>query len=343
MALIGTRRGGVHARWLAACPEFPVVAVACAGDVAAARALVMEHHPRARITTDALSLVRQGGIDMVVVASPTDAHYGVVDEALRRGLLVVCETPLAPDVSAARKLADLAASTPGQGVVPFQWRESPALRWARASLAEAETGELLTVTIDLHDDSHVGPRTPWPWRQQLRTAGGGALADLGVHAFDLLPWLTGLDLWEVTSSWTHRTLDLRSAAAGPVGVDVDDVAQAELRPFGSPARARVMVSRITPGRRQLRLTALGTRGRLEVTVNAGDGSGVMTLDTGARSRQKLFDPHPMNPYRRLADDLTVRSSASSVASFDDGLAALHLVEVVLAGSRTESLLGPADQ
>lgn len=326
IALVGTRRGSVHARWLAQCPEFSVTAVACAEDTDTAAEVVRAHHPHAEVTTDALSLIRHGRIDAVAVASPTHSHHELVSAALTRGLLVVCETPLAADRRSALELAELAHTKDARAFVAFQWRENPALRHARQAMAGGQIGELLTIGVDIHDDSHVGTFSPGH-RRERRAYGGGALAELGAHAFDLVPWLTGMGFWEVASAWTHRIHDRRHTAHGAVSVDVDDVAQVELRTLDHPTRARVMVSRASATKPQLAVTALGDRGVIHVTANAADGSGLFTLSTGTRDAQRLFGAHPMNPYRRVADDLA--SGAGSAPGFDDGLAALTLVDAAL--------------
>ncbi|MEU4209501.1 Gfo/Idh/MocA family oxidoreductase [Streptomyces sp. NPDC026206] len=315
IALIGSGRGARHADWLAACPGFAV----------------------AQPGADALTLIRQGGLEAVVVATPTHTHATLVTEALQREMLVVCETPLAQNAPAALKLAELAASLGSRAHVPFQWRENTALRSARTSLLQGAIGELIALDIDISDDSHAGPATPSPWREQRESAGGGALAHLGCHAFDLLLWSTGMNTWEVESAWTHRVHDTRRGPAGPVDVDVDDVAQVELRPLGHPARARVAVSRVTPGRRKLEFAALGTRGTVRVAADTTDGSAVLTLATGARTRQELTGPDPMNPYRRLADDLA--TGTVTLATFDDGLAAVNLMDAALRKSTEGSRAG----
>lgn len=322
IAVIGAGRGTQHSQWMAACQEFTIVGIAAQKDEAAAIELVTRH-PGAEVTRDALSLIRKEGLKGVVVATPTHAHEALVAEALRRDLLVVCETPLAESASAALKLAELATSRGSRAYVPFQWRENTALQSARSIILEGSIGELVALDIEIREDSHVGPGTPAPWREQANSAGAGALADLGCHAFDLLLWATGIHTWEVASAWAHRIHDLRRGP-GPVAVDVDDVAQVELRPLGHEARARAMVSRVSPEQHELEFTALGTRGTVRVVADTKDGSAVFTLTTGSRSLRELTGAHDMNPYRRLASDLTTGSV--SLPTFDDGLAAVNLLQ-----------------
>ncbi len=321
-ALIGTRRGAVHARWLTAAPGFTVVGVAHDRDERTAAALAARH-PGAQVTSDALSLVKRQDVDLVVVAVPPTVCEEVVALALRRGVRVVCEMPLAADRHTALRLAELAAESGAPAHASFQWRYNEALRQARSRVLGGEVGEVVAVDITLYDDSHLGPGTRWPWRQ--RAGAGGALLELGTHALDLVRWTTAVPVWDVGSAWTHRLHDTRRGPHGPVPVEVDDVAQVELRAYARDTRARVMVSRVDPERR---LTAVftGSRGVLEVRVDGADGSGVVTLRTGSRSVNRVTGPDDMNPYPRLVPD----TALDGVATFDDALAALTSAHAALA-------------
>ncbi|MFF8035471.1 MULTISPECIES: Gfo/Idh/MocA family protein [unclassified Streptomyces] len=322
VALIGSRRGAVHARWLSATPGFTVVGIAHDGDERAAAALAA-HHPGAQVTADALSLVKREDVDMVVVAVPPAAAEDVLALALRRGVRVVSEMPLAADRDTALRLTELAAAGGARACASFQWRCNEALGQARSWVLGGDVGELLAVDVTLYDDSHLGPGTRWPWRQ--RAGSGGALLELGTHAFDLVRWATAVPVWDVCSAWTHRVSDTRRGPRGPVRVEVDDVAQVEMRAFGRDTRARVMVSRVGPEHRLVAVFT-GSKGVLEVRADGTDGSGVVTLRTGSRSVRRVTGPDGMNPYPRLAAD----TALGAVATFDDALAALTSAHAALA-------------
>lgn len=77
-----------------------------------------------------------GDVDGVVVSTPTSTHADVVTEALELGAPVFVEKPLAPDVAAARRLADAA---PERLFVMDKWRYHPGV----TELARiARSGEL---------------------------------------------------------------------------------------------------------------------------------------------------------------------------------------------------------
>ncbi|MHC3470897.1 Gfo/Idh/MocA family protein [Streptomyces sp. 7R007] len=322
VALIGTRRAATHAQWLAAAPGFTVTAIAYDTDERAAVQLAARH-PGAEVTADALSLIKREDVDMVVVATPPRAHEEIVALALRRDVRVVCETPLAADRTTALRLAELAAIRGTRAHASFPWRHNQGLREARSRMLGEEIGEIVAIDLVLHDDSHLGPGTRWPWRQ--RRGEGGALMELAPHAFDLLRWMTDVAVWEVRSAWTHRLSDTRRGPHGDTAVEVDDVAQVELTAFGRATRARVMASRVCP-ERSMEVVLTGSKGILRIKADPSDGSSVLTLRTGSRSVQRLTGPDDMNPYTHFDDD----ALSATTATFDDALAALASAHTALA-------------
>src|SRR5918997_604531 len=65
------------------------------------RAQVHEDHPGVPVA-DSIEALVGVGVDAVVVSTPASTHAAVVEDALRRGLPVVCDKPVAMNVDEAR-------------------------------------------------------------------------------------------------------------------------------------------------------------------------------------------------------------------------------------------------
>jgi predicted dehydrogenase len=63
-----------------------------------------------RVYDDAAELTDSGEVDAIAVATPVSTHYGVTARALKRGIHVLVEKPLAASVSEAEELVALAAA-----------------------------------------------------------------------------------------------------------------------------------------------------------------------------------------------------------------------------------------
>lgn len=188
-----------------------------------------------------------GRVDAAVVALPNNLHAPVSIDLLRRGIPVLVEKPMALTV---RECDDMIAAAGESGAVlavGLDFRFFGATRWVKDFLAEGVLGELRG--FDLRQG--VIPRWPFATGFLLRkeTAGGGVLADFGVHVLDLL--LVWLGEWEA--------LDYRDDAQG--GIESDCELRLRMR---SGLEGIVEVSRT----RNLRNTCVfeGERGSLEVGI-----------------------------------------------------------------------------
>jgi len=123
-----------------------------------------------------------GGHDAVVVAVPNSLHVAAVEAALRAGLPVLCEKPLALQAAECQRLGELAASLNLPLSVGMVRRFVPAIQAARLALQTGMLGELRSV-----EAAHGGP---YAWTSDsgafFRRENGGILADLGVHYLDWL-------------------------------------------------------------------------------------------------------------------------------------------------------------
>jgi predicted dehydrogenase len=139
--------------------------------------------------TDSLDAVlARDDVDAVYVASPVRVHAEQVVAAAEAGKHVLCEKPLARSVAETRTMVDACCAA---GVL---LREAYMLRhhglhveMARL-IGEGAIGRPLFASVHW---AFQYPKMEGAWRQVRDLGGGGALADLGCHVFDLLHMLVG--------------------------------------------------------------------------------------------------------------------------------------------------------
>jgi myo-inositol 2-dehydrogenase/D-chiro-inositol 1-dehydrogenase len=189
-------------------------------------------------------LVAAGNLDGVLVAAPTSAHSPIVTEIAAAGLPVLCEKPCGLDTAQAQVCAAAAARAGVLLQVAYWRRFVPELAALRQRIRAGELGRVLAVNCYQWDEAPPGAG--------FRGASGGIFADMGVHEFDQVRWLSGQDFGEIT------------AVAGPLGTDPDDTsgdpdsAQAMARLSGG-ATAFVSLGRYFPGGDMARVEVFGTR------------------------------------------------------------------------------------
>ncbi|HEV8237864.1 MAG TPA: Gfo/Idh/MocA family oxidoreductase [Thermoanaerobaculia bacterium] len=186
-------------------------------------------------------------VDGAIVALPNHLHAPVTIDLLRRGIPVLVEKPMAPTVAECDAMIAAAAQARVTLAVGLEFRFFDSTATVRELLATELVGPL--TGFDLRQG--VIPRWPFATDFMLRkeTAGGGVLADFGVHVLDLL------------LCWLGEWSDVSCADDALGGLESD----AELQlTFSSGVRGTVEVSRTRNLRNTCRFS--GERGVLEVGI-----------------------------------------------------------------------------
>ena len=124
-------------------------------------------------------------IDAAVVVTPAPAHFAICCELLEMRKDVFVEKPMAMDVREAEKMLDASAKSGAILMVAHCWRFDEDVNWLKAQ--SARLGKIIrTKGYGVH--SNWGPAG---WFTQKALAGGGALADMGIHALDTARYLLG--------------------------------------------------------------------------------------------------------------------------------------------------------
>lgn len=124
-------------------------------------------------------------IDIVLCATPNDAHKDIVIKALRAGKNVVCEKPVALSSAELQEMMDVAKET-GKVFAVHQNR-----RWDEDFLTIKKIYEekLLGPVFRIESRVHGSRGIPGDWRQEPEH-GGGMVLDWGVHILDqALLWI----------------------------------------------------------------------------------------------------------------------------------------------------------
>jgi predicted dehydrogenase len=138
-----------------------------------------------------LAPLRDPGVDVVHVATANDLHPQLVREALLAGKHVVCEKPLAADVDAAERLADLAERSGRRTTMCQNYRFLPLIAELASRVSGGELGAVhLARGAYLQDWLLLATDDDWRL-DPLRGGASRTAADIGVHWLDLVETITG--------------------------------------------------------------------------------------------------------------------------------------------------------
>lgn len=126
--------------------------------------------------------------DLVSICTPNMTHKALVTQALLAGANVICEKPLALSYADTLELYDLAKQQNRQLVVCQTSRYQRAYFAARDYIASGALGEVYYAEIDRIRRRGV---PSWGTFHRKQFSGGGALADIGIHALDAMFWMMG--------------------------------------------------------------------------------------------------------------------------------------------------------
>jgi predicted dehydrogenase len=130
-------------------------------------------------------LLKDGNVDALVVSTPNYLHAPQTIAALKAGVHVMVEKPIAMNAAEAEQMCAVADRSGATLMVAHCWRFDPDVLWLKEQ--SKKLGRIIrTKGIGVH--THWGPSG---WFTQKEFAGGGAMADMGIHALDTARFLLG--------------------------------------------------------------------------------------------------------------------------------------------------------
>ena len=332
--------------------EIELVAGAFARDPARSRAAAeMYRIDPARGYPDMVAMftverARDDGIDFVAIVSPNDHHLPAARAATAASIPILSDKPMTATFAEARDLAAIVRAANLPYALTYTYSGYPLVREARARIAAGALGTIRKVVVEYPQGWLAGAATgkQAEWRTDPARAGeGGCIADIGVHAFHLAEFVTGLRVDELLA-------DLAAVVPGRV---LDDDCSILLR-FAGGARGVLLASQIEVGELNgLRIRVYGDQGGLmwrqeapnALTLHRLDGTttivraGDAGLGPDARGATRTPGGHPegyleafANLYRDFAT-LVRGGDAPLLAGLDDGLRGMAFISTAVSASR----------
>jgi predicted dehydrogenase len=148
-------------------------------------------------------LCRCTEVDAVFVTTPNACHLADVLLAIRCGKPVLCEKPMGVNADECRKMVEAARQA---GVLlgvaqVFRFEESAA--WFRRKVASGQIGRIVFARSEF--SFPAGPEHPRAWINDPAVAGGGPIADVGVHCIDSLRYILQDEVVRVSARGFHNS------------------------------------------------------------------------------------------------------------------------------------------
>jgi predicted dehydrogenase len=198
-------------------------------------------------TTDWQAITRADDVDLVDVVTPNFAHAEIAIDAARHGKHVLCEKPLATNLEDARAMYRAVRDAGVRSQVGFVFRKWPAMQLAKSLIDAGAIGRPLTLSAHYFHDYALDPAFAISWRLRHETSGGGSVADIGSHVFDLARLLLGeVDRVHCRSRTIVPERPDPDAGGALAAVDVDDASDV-LVDFAGGAAGVIRTNWMAPG------------------------------------------------------------------------------------------------
>jgi len=138
--------------------------------------------------TDYHDMFAKEKLDAVVVCTPNKFHAPVSIDALRQGLHVLCEKPMAMNATESAEMTRVARETGKTLMIAYRYRQQAAARAAKKIIDSGELGEIYMIRVNGLRRRGI---PSWGVFTNKEMQGGGAMVDYGVHLLDLSLWLAG--------------------------------------------------------------------------------------------------------------------------------------------------------
>jgi predicted dehydrogenase len=140
-------------------------------------------------------LIDDPAIEVVDIASPNDTHAEIAVAAAQAGKMILCDKPLARNLSEAQQMVDAAKKAGVRTMVWYNYRKIPAVTLAKQIIASGKLGRIYHYRAKFLQDWTISKDLPQGgeglWRLDVQVAGSGVTGDLLAHCIDTAIWLNG--------------------------------------------------------------------------------------------------------------------------------------------------------
>lgn len=261
--------------------------------------------PKAYASFD--QLLADPAIDAVYIPLTNELHRLWVLKGAAARKHILCEKPLALDVSEAEEMT---AACHKHGLVlmeAFMWRHHPRVHAAKQIIERGTIGDLRLVKMDFSFEAEPDEWILYPDR------GGGAINDIGCYGVDAARYFTGNEPTDV-HAWSRRN---------SFGADMTSIVSLQ---FPGDVFAQIECSLESPDR--CRLELIGTKGSIEFPDGViPNGISQLIVKRGSLLETISFDA--IDQYAEQIKVVTASIAAGKlIHPVEDGFANMRVLDAI---------------
>lgn len=174
-------------------------------------------------------------MEVVSVLTPNFLHYPMAKKLLENGFHVICEKPLTTTYEEAKELDALQRKNNTVFAVTYTYTGYPMVRHMKHMIAEGVLGPIQKVDLQYYQGwinpvIHDHDKRSKVWRLDPKKAGiSSCIGDIGTHAFNMVEYVTGMEVAELLSDLNMLYDDNPLDIDGTILVRFSDTVKGVLR------------------------------------------------------------------------------------------------------------------
>ena len=260
--------------------------------------------------TDWRRLIENTPMDLCIVAGENGDRAEQLIELAGRGVHIISEKPLAITLDDLQRVREALAKTKSRLTMLLTMRHDPKYATIRKLVQEGAVGQVRQVTCQ--KSYRLGERAEW---QKHRKQLGGTIPFIGIHALDLMWWITGLPFAKLAA--------FHAAGALPQMKETEDSASILVAYHGGAtgtARLDYLRPATAPSHGDDRLRIAGTKGVIEIAYPDDEPLLITAKEKPRRIKVEPTEPLLANFFKSLRSDAISRIPAEDC---------FYMTEVVL--------------
>lgn len=301
--------------------------------------------------SEELKLPEADRIQVVSILTPNFLHFPMAKQLMESGFHVICEKPMTMSYEEAIELEKIQKKNKNHFTLTHTYTGYPMVRQMKKMIAEGVIGEIQKVDAQYYQGwinpiIHDKKLRSSTWRLDPQKSGiSCCLGDIGTHAYQMLEYVTGMDISSILADLNHLYDDNE--------MDIDGTVLLRLNKF---TKGVLRASQIATGEENnFTLAIYGKKAGLKWEQEnpnylylLEDGQPMRTLKPGHAYNSKLsldgtkLPPgHPEgifdamgNIYKGMAKAIRGQSyDPAEFPSIRDGVRGMHFIEVAVASHK----------
>ncbi|MFO8147336.1 MAG: Gfo/Idh/MocA family oxidoreductase, partial [Gillisia sp.] len=159
------------------------------------------------------ALPKEERMQVVSILTPNFLHFPMAKKLLKNGYNIICEKPLTTTLEEAKILENLLEKSKTVFAVTYTYTGYPMIRQMREMITNGTIGKVQKIDVQYYQGwinpiIHDAEKRANTWRLNPEKSGiSCCVGDIGTHAFDMIEYVSGLEIKEVLADLNYLYKD----------------------------------------------------------------------------------------------------------------------------------------